>query len=678
MNSEEHEDYIDNLSELDEANFVDLLKASKQKMQSTQALQQQQELKRKQKIEADTNLSVEEFDRFAAFAQANGLAFGIRPISRSTKRLFEQGYVGKGMDIKAKSADQKAVEGRILSSQKFSKIGSKNNADVAATIAKYQEKTDKKLKDDVQIIADLKKLSPKKLAAKKAKNPNLFDNIVQEVAYKVDGCQVFGLAAKDSNLPVKDKNNEMVFVYEKNGIIYDAATKKPHSLSKNALQELGKLEPINMLGYADLSIGNHGLEIGEPRPITADYDQLTFGTRLADGVNEKITGLDHNQYAGYSKSVGHSVTSVLADETKDNLAISHGAEVYNPCPEDINPTDKFVFILPEGDYRVAIGERGKRDKQGNLVGSPGMLDIINEYGSAERGNFQLDIRVNPGWGWQRAEDGKLSIRENRVNEQKLDLEIKNFEGSIKSAGQELIIEDDKYTHPKSAKDLQEILDLKNKINNLYVQKPSARLDKEGNFVDIDSLEVEMHQKIKQFAEMHDLNCPVRNAILNFNETALNSQIAKTQTKAEMADKEASWPTIEQVASMPPININNIEVYDDLTPASPVVDSLASELGKVESKGRNNLRKKMHNPISSIAEEKEFSQEPLVEDLSPAFKSEDNLSSILAEREPSEQAVIKSKLKEIRNHLVSASEKKPVGTSKKTTMHKDKNSKGRTL
>lgn len=376
--------------------------------------------------EQQTGMLQEHIDEIARVSQSNDTVLIFRPINPAVKERFREGCVGKGMDIKGKSADQgEALNGLIPVDAAFSKLGTSNQHEA---VKEFTDKNLHKLEDDQKRYEDIMKTDVAKLTPQeRIAFEESFNNLAMSVALKDhNGQQVFGLKTKDGHAVKElaaDGKEKMVFVTkDQNDGKYYYETKKGDTQPRREYKvpEGVEVTAINVLAYRNLKLeGDKVVEV-TPGMITADYDQFDEATKSRkEGVAKSAEG---KPYAGYGTEQDHVITTVLAKDTEGNRAVSHNGEANNPLPEPINvvPIEKeaHVAFLPSQEITEKINkakENGtlkdftlsKEEVRANVHILKTETDLVKFYNKIEeKGYFPS---VNPGWGWQRNDQGKLEI-----------------------------------------------------------------------------------------------------------------------------------------------------------------------------------------------------------------------------------------------------------------------------
>ncbi|MCH9753963.1 MAG: CyaA/EF/ExoY family adenylyl cyclase toxin, partial [Alphaproteobacteria bacterium] len=356
---------------------------------------------------------------------ANNTIMVFRPINPTAKLRFLSGCVGKGLDIKGKSADQGVyLEGLVPTDSGFSKLGTQNNHEAIEEYNKINQSkhvSDRGRYNEI-INTDISSLTDTELSRFK----DSLTNITESMPLKNERSeQIYGF--KDSKgHTLKDSKGNMVFATKNpDGKYILEGSKKEFKLPKECTEKA-----IEVIGYRNLEVKDGKIIEKPSTPVTADYDQLFIGTKAKnDGPNEIMPG---NPNAGYATDIGHAVTVALAVDTKDKHAITHNAETGNPCPEDIADGNYVVFEPSENLKQRVLAHIKQGRKTDELLKSCIKIlhteqEIIRFYNKKEKEGY--NIPINNMWGWQRNKKGELEINPDRISAQTLDMEINKLKGT---------------------------------------------------------------------------------------------------------------------------------------------------------------------------------------------------------------------------------------------------------
>lgn len=279
-------------------------------------------------LESSTGMMASHIDEIRGFSAMNDTIVGFRPVNDSVRELFEEGKVGKGMDIKGKSADQGiALQGLIPRDAAFSKLGTKDDFE---SIDKYNHINEEKYDQDRKRYQNI--VNTQDVSSLTQKD---FDHLTETIPLtdKVSGKPVFGFKDQEG-YALKDAENQMIFAVQEGSAEKGFTYHREGSGEKLELPQGAVPSLIEVFAYRNIEVSAEGkLVEHESAPITADYDQLVVGTKMEN--KGAVYALSDNKYAGFATDAGHTITTVLTEDTRDRRAVSHGQETGNPCPEDI-------------------------------------------------------------------------------------------------------------------------------------------------------------------------------------------------------------------------------------------------------------------------------------------------------------------------------------------------------
>jgi hypothetical protein len=393
-----------------------------------------------------------------------------------TASKLDQGSIGKALYTKAKSSNFGPIAGDIPFDVRLSKLVEDNEA--KENIPYFQ-----KLNEDA-LTASEGEYKPWKGKVSKNNMADFNNNYLMTTVPKKDeqGREVYFLLGQDKNI-VTTNDNIPQFVVKDNistskYYFYNNLTHK-FNTEPGILPENSEIELVQIMAYRYFTP-----EKGEiTRPITADYDELMSASRKVYPLhintelqttytiesevitiemksllaqlearidkNEIITKNDislirsnidepnilpvleyerklkrHNRETANRQAMGQvndwqrDVKTYLKEETEG--ATNHGPEVNNPFPEDITKDVTYVAFIPEGKGIELI--HGEKE----------LCQFINNW--REQG-FPLDI--NPKWGWEIDEQGKLYISTKETSWKNVLQEIYDLKQKVHNLEEEL-------------------------------------------------------------------------------------------------------------------------------------------------------------------------------------------------------------------------------------------------
>ena len=304
-----------------------------------------------------TNLPMQEIAKLKTLARAHKKIIVTRKVNPHARRWYEQGAVGKDINMKGKSASRGAIAGLIPEDQAFSKLYDKvatarTEAERAAAwqkIAEYNAKVQKAVKEGGY----------------------------EFVPFEVEGRKV----------GVYEKGNKVYQAYEKGGVLYDAATRRP----------IG--DPAEFARIKDLRVVGKKVD-GETRYVTADID-LDYVIENPAAPEQRLIKWKPEEGDTLGNRTPRQEALLegarnLSQGPGDSPKILHGAEELNPFPEKLTPGE-FPKLVVFDDGRVATLK--------NPYDQWKLLRDLKQQGY--RIELSKEIREAYGWPddwWQRMPD----------------------------------------------------------------------------------------------------------------------------------------------------------------------------------------------------------------------------------------------------------------------------------
>ncbi len=316
-----------------------------------------------------TNLPWREVGKLKTLARAHAKVIITRKMNPHARRWYEQGAVGKDINMKGKSADRGAIAGLIPEDQAFSKLYNKvlkaetpeQRAAAWKEIAEYNAKVQKAVKEGGY----------------------------EFVPFEVEGRKV----------GIYEREGKIYQAYEKDGQLYDATTRKAVGSPK----DYRRIKDLRVVGKK---------VNGETRYVTADID-LDFVFENPAAPKQPViewqpeTGDTLGNRTPREEALLQGFRN-LAEAEGEPPKILHGAEQNNPFPEKLTAAE-FPKLVTFSDGRVkAIKnpyEHWKllRDLKADGYRVELTEEILNAYGWPENWAEQMPEAVRP---WAPANDNR--------------------------------------------------------------------------------------------------------------------------------------------------------------------------------------------------------------------------------------------------------------------------------
>jgi len=508
--------------------------------------------------ERTTNISETNLSVLKEMSQANEMDIIMRPVNSTAFNLMQQGAVGKNMFVHGKSVDRGPANGLITTNASISKAGIGDNLDKiklfqaqndhSLEYANHEfERIEKQLKDaSLRLINSGKTDITQEDLLKEAKvGMEEFDPLISATnLVDINKNQIY-IFTKDgiAERPEGDKNNHLYAIKLENDLFQRIDDNHNPVGDPFKLPQDRTAEPVQLIGKPEISIEKDGtIKITDIKPITADIDVLSYGTKLdlyqgdiethktilevekakiiedskivlTDQDKEQLTRGNVQQYLDNKgtdletfkqqnpesgklleelrkaevnrenlRGMGEGVRAVL-DITGAMRADFTKVEISHGA-EQFNygftqPLDKeWVHVNPAGEVKVIKGESE-------------LLQVFNKVKHEGR-----DMPPNPNWGWKLDENGEF----------KIDAKLKSQNAKV----DDLMM---KKTSHGTEKDnvIQEILDKRLELGiactrkdlKLSTQEQSDKINKLTNELDnkLETFERKYNPKIEKSVEL---------------------------------------------------------------------------------------------------------------------------------------------------------------------------------
>ena len=316
-----------------------------------------------------TNLPLPEVGRLKTLARAHAKVIITRKMNPHARRWYEQGAVGKDINMKGKSADRGAIAGLIPEDQAFSKLYNKvlkaetpeQRAAAWKEIAEYNAKVQKAVREGGY----------------------------EFVTFEVEGRKV----------GIYEREGKIYQAYEKDGKLYDATTR----------EVVGS--PRDYRRIKDLRVVGKKVK-GETRYVTADID-LDFVFENPAAPKQPViewqpeTGDTLGNRTPREEALLEGFRN-LAEAEGEPPKVLHGAEQNNPFPEKLTAAEFPKFVtFPDGRVRAIENpyEHWKllRDLKAEGYRVELTKEIRNAYGWPENWAEEMPEAVRP---WAPANDNR--------------------------------------------------------------------------------------------------------------------------------------------------------------------------------------------------------------------------------------------------------------------------------
>lgn len=338
---------------------------------------------------------------------------------------------------------------------------------------------------------------PDKASFKKLQLQDVLEHnpVAKTIVKDKENREIYGVV-NDKGQALKDDKGKPTFAYKNDKGEYcnevDGAV-----LQVQDQKSFKKMEALSYIsGISKNEAGEFQLTT---QKITGDHDQLAIGTKGVRG--DKIDDKEISSTKGFADDHGLAATVALIDETKKTGAVRHGQDAGgagtkgslsqedlgnitkvtqqenasisnfldnpeikklrdtklsgNPYPEDF-AKGNYAFYQPEGKIAIAHDEAG----------------IVEKYNDAEAKGYNMGI--NPKYGWQRNEEGKLEIDPNKISAQSFIMSnTANQEAILKGPTFDHLSPDDRAIKAQAAKnDADKMYELSSIVSLIKLQEDS--------------------------------------------------------------------------------------------------------------------------------------------------------------------------------------------------------------
>lgn len=308
-----------------------------------------------------------------SFAKAYNSVMVTREVNPHALRWMKQGAVGKNIFMKGKSADRGAIAGLIPENQAYSKLyGKVERARARLKKARTPEE----------------KAAAKKELEKAWKDIGDYNKKVQE-GVKQAGYEFVQFEVDGNPVDVYRKGGRLFQAYEKNGVLYDATTRRP---LPGKAAEYGFVEPLRVVGVKKTDPATGRTQV---RYVTADVD-LDAVIRPGYAPGEQVikwkaeTGERFGNRTPRTEAMLKGMRNVAKAAGRDP-DVSHGPESWNPFPGKLTP-ESFprLAVFPDGSARV--------------LRNP--YDMWKLYADLRKAGWNVDLPepVLKAYGWMKETD----------------------------------------------------------------------------------------------------------------------------------------------------------------------------------------------------------------------------------------------------------------------------------
>lgn len=245
-----------------------------------------------------SNMVAKHLDAIEVVARERGEILVFRSVNPDARRLIEEGFATKGMNVKGKSADWGPHAGFIPVEQKFSKLGNPSKPPDAQALAEVQAFHDK-------VAKCLRKGECRETPA------------------------VMGNGDAILTIPDPAAGRDIPVIRDKHGNFLDADTRKPLELSPD---QRTRAQPMMVL--AD----------DQGRALTADYDFLAFGMQgrhRSPHFDPERGFIEARQRASLEEING----AVAGAGYEGGYIAHHGAENWYPMSPGAMKVDPVVTVV---------------------------------------------------------------------------------------------------------------------------------------------------------------------------------------------------------------------------------------------------------------------------------------------------------------------------------------------